>query len=321
MKLATQKNNTRDGQLLVVSKDLTRATTVTDIALTMQQAIDGWHEITPKLAKVYQYLNENLNAGFKLDIKTLAAPLPRAYQWLDGSAYLNHAELLRRARGVEVPEIMYKEPLMYQGVSDNLLGPIAEFNFKEEWGIDYEAEIVVVTTDVPMGITKQQVSEKIILVGLINDISLRNLIFQELQKGFGFIQSKPANSFSPVFVTLDEIDEYWHENKIHLPLESYVNGKLFGEPNAGKDMFFDFADLIIHATKTRSLSAGTIIGSGTVSNYAANSGVSCIAEQRAKDIIEFSREKTPFLKHTDSVRIEMFDKNRQSIFGAIENYF
>lgn len=321
MKLATLKNTHRDGQLVVVSEDLTRAIKVPTITNTLQYALENWRTLSSQLAEIYRDLNSNSAAGFLLEIDKLAAPLPRAYQWLDGSVYLNHAELLAQARGEPLPELVYKEPAMYQGVSDNLLDPIAHVKFEEEWGVDYEAEVVVVTDDVPMGVSKSEVANKILLVGLVNDISLRNLIPQELSKRFGFLQSKPANSFSPVFVTPDSLGKYWSENKLHLPVKSFINDKLMGQPNAGVDMFFDFADLIVHAAKTRNLSAGTIIGSGTVSNYDPSAGVSCLAELRTKEVIQYGTAKTPYLKAGDSVRIEVLDPENRTVFGAIQNYF
>lgn len=321
MKLGTLKNNQRDGQLVVVSEDLTRAITVSTIAETLQEALDNWRTLSSQLAEIYRELNSNSASGFLLKIDKLASPLPRAYQWLDGSVYLNHAELLAQARGEPLPELVYKEPAMYQGVSDNLLDPIAHVKFEEAWGVDYEAEVVVVTDDVPMGISKSEAANKILLVGLVNDISLRNLIPQELSKRFGFLQSKPANSFSPVFVTPDSLGNYWNESKLHLPVKSFINDKLMGQPNAGVDMFFDFADLIVHAAKTRNLSAGTIIGSGTVSNYDPRAGVSCLAELRTKETIQYGAAKTPYLKAGDAVRIEVLDPENRTVFGAIQNYF
>lgn len=319
MKLATLNTNNRDGQLIVVSRDLERAIAVPAIANTLQQAIDDWKQTAPKLNQVYEKINNDTNVGDFFNVNKLSAPLPRAYQWLDGSVYLNHVELMRKARVAPIPEIIYKEPLMYQGISDNLLGPTATICMQEEWGIDYEAEIVVVTNDIKQGSAKSEMAGKIILLGLVNDISLRNLIPTELSKSFGFLQSKPANSFSPVFATPDELGDAWVDFKLHLPLLSYVNYELFGHPNAGNDMYFDYGDLLTHACKTRSLSAGTLVGGGTVSNYDEQTGVSCLAELRSKEMIKYGEAKTPYLQQGDCIRIEMLDEKGKSIFGAIEN--
>lgn len=321
MKLGTLQNNRLDGQMVVVSDDLKRYIAVPNVSNTLQETLDFWPYRYQHLHSIYLSMCADTSFGYDLDFKKLASPLPRAYQWLDGSAYLNHAELIAKSRIAVLPEILYKEPMMYQGVSDNLLPPIAETKFPEDWGLDYEAEVVIVTDKVPMGISKKEAAEKIALVGLVNDISLRNLIPQELEKRFGFLQGKPANSFSPVFVTVSDLRDNWADNKLQLPVRSYVNGKLMGQPHAGKDMFFDFADLIVHAAKSRSLSAGTIIGSGTVSNYDPEAGVSCLAELRAKEFINEGAAKTPYLKRGDVVRIEVLDKHGKSVFGAIENTF
>ncbi len=320
MKLATLRNNSRDGTLVVVSRDLTTAVTVPDIAMTLQQALDDWHTCQPALETIYQRLNRGEIAN-TLDFaaQTVAAPLPRAYQWADGSAYVNHVELVRQARGATLPENFWHDPLIYQGGSDHFLGahdpiPLIDPN----WGLDFEAEVAVITTDVPMSATRDTAHHCIALVMLVNDVSLRNLIPNELAKGFGFFQSKPATSCSPVAVTPDELGTAWDGCKITLPLITHLNGSLFGAPNAGDDMTFDFPTLIAHAAKTRQLIAGSIIGSGTVSNYDRSRGASCIAEVRMLEILAHGQAKTPFLQANDRVRIEMIDARGQSIFGHIE---
>lgn len=320
MKLATLKNHTRDGQLIVVSKDLSRAAVVPDIANTMQQALDNWAEIAPQLQEYYQRLNDGLiKNSLVLNQQQLASPLPRAYQWADGSAYVNHVELVRKARGAELPPNFWTDPLMYQGGSDSFLGPKENIPLKNtEWGLDFEAEVAVITHDVALGASSDLAARSICLLMLVNDVSLRNLIPTELNKGFGFFQSKPSSAFSPVAVTPDELEEAWDGKKVHLPLITHYNKKLFGNPNAGVDMTFDFPTLIAHAAKTRPLIAGTIVGSGTVSNLDRSKGSSCLAEKRMLEIIQSGTAITPFMKIGDEVRIEMFDKNNQSIFGAIE---
>lgn len=320
MKLATINNHTRDGQLIVVSKDLTKAVAVPDIAFTMQQALDDWHLNQPKLAHVYQQLNQGLIPN-SLDFneQSLLSPLPRAYQWADGSAYVNHVELVRKARGAEMPENFWHDPLMYQGGSDSFLKPHEAIPLLDEsWGLDFEAEIAVITTDVPLNATTHTAKQAICLLMLVNDVSLRNLIPNELAKGFGFFQSKPSSAFSPVAITPDELDEAWDGAKVHLPLHTFLNGQLFGAPNAGVDMTFDFPTLIAHAAKTRPLSAGTIIGSGTVSNYDRSKGSSCIAEKRMLEIVASGSATTPYLKSGDTVKIEMLSKHGSSLFGSIE---
>ncbi|MCM8541743.1 MAG: fumarylacetoacetate hydrolase family protein [Lentisphaeraceae bacterium] len=320
MKLATLKDNTRDGKLIVVSRDLKRAVSVEDIAPTMQNAVENWKSVSPKLKKVYEKLNaQAIENVFKLEVDKLNAPLPRAYQWADGSAYVTHVELVRKARGAELPKSFWKDPLMYQGKSDHFIAPQDPIYVEDEsWGIDFEAEIVVITNDVPMGINKKSAANHILLIGLVNDVSLRNLIPGELEKYFGFFHSKPACSLSPVLVTPDELGESWADGKVHLPLLSTLNGKIFGQPNAGVDMTFNFPKLISHAAKTRKLCAGTIIGSGTVANADESCGSSCIAEKRMREKIKFGEMKTPFMKHGDHIRIEMLDEKGKSIFGAID---
>ncbi len=320
MKLATLKSDGRDGTLVVVNRALTKAVKAENIALTLQAALDNWVVISPKLTK----LAEELEAGkakdsFALDVAQLHSPLPRAYQWADGSAYVNHVELVRKSRGVEMPESFWTDPLMYQGGSDSFLGPREDIVLGDEaWGIDFEAEVAVITDDVPMGVTAEQAKKHIQLVMLVNDVSLRNLAMAELQKGFGFFQCKPASSFSPIALTPDELGKAWDGGKLHLPLITHYNGQLFGKPNAGIDMVFDFPTLIAHAAKSRELEAGTIVGSGTVSNKDRSVGSSCIVEKRLLEKMEHGEIKTPFMHFGDTVKIEMLDEKGASLFGAIE---
>ncbi len=320
MKLATLRTGARDGELIVVNRQLTRAVKVPHLALTLQAALDKWSTVEDKLRATYKKLNTGGCAeDFALDALTLESPLPRAYQWADGSAYVNHMELVRKARGVEMPENFWTDPLMYQGGSDAFLGPKDPILVANEaWGIDFEAEVGVIVNDVRMGITPDEAKASILLVLLINDVSLRNLIPAELGKGFGFFQSKPSSAFSPVAVTPDELGAAWDGGKIHLPLITHFNEKPFGMPNAGVDMTFDFPSLIAHAAKTRPLSAGAIIGSGTVSNVDRSKGSSCLAERRMLEIIKDGKATTEFMHFGDRVRIEMFDEENQSIFGAID---
>ena len=321
MKLGTLRNDTRDGALCVVSKDLKHAVVAFDIAPTLQAALDDWDFLSPQLQSLYEELNRNPSGSrvFEVDFTKFASPLPRAYQWADGSAYVNHVELVRKARGAERPPEFWKDPLMYQGGSDAFLGPTDDIVMdSEDWGIDLEGEVAVITDDVPMGIPEKKAGDRIRLVMLVNDVSLRNLIPQELAKGFGFFQSKPSSAFSPVAVTPDELGEAWDGGKVSLPLVVHLNGEPFGRPNAGIDMTFEFPKLIAHAAKTRPLGAGAIIGSGTVSNKDRSSGSTCLAEKRMLEIIESGEAKTPFLKFGDRVRIEMLDASGHSIFGAID---
>ena len=320
MKLGSLKEGGRDGTLVVVSRDLTRAVRATSIAPTLQRALEDWSNAAPRL----NALSDALDAGnaedvFDLDVAALAAPLPRAYEFVDGSAYLPHVERVRRARGAEVPESFYTDPLMYQATSAGFNGPRDPVRVVDEaYGIDLEAEIVVVTDDVPMAVTPEQAAPHIQLVGLVNDVSLRNLIPGELAKGFGFLQSKPRSTLSPVFVTPDELGADWRGNKLHLPLVTHINGAWFGAPEAGVDMQFDFAQLVAHAARTRPLSAGTIVGSGTIANQDTSKGASCFAEKRTVETLEQGKPVTPFLAFGDLVRIEMLDRDGASIFGAIE---
>ena len=320
MKLASLKEGGRDGTLVVVSRNLERAARVPDVAATLQAALDDWRAAEKLLRDAYDALNDGkIDGAFPFDAHRVASPLPRAYQWADGSAYLSHVERVRRARGAEMPESFRSDPLMYQGGSDALLGPtdpiVAEL---EEWGIDLEGEVAVVTDDVPIGVAAAEARRHIVLVMLANDVSLRNLIPAELAKGFGFFHGKPPTAFSPVAVTPDELGAAWDGERIHLPLRSFVNGSPLGRPDAAKHMAFGFPALIAHAAKTRPLSAGTIIGSGTVSSYDPSVGVSCLAERRTIETIENGAAVTPFLRFGDRVRIEMLDGEGRSIFGAID---
>lgn len=320
MKLGSLKEGGRDGTLVVVDRTLKRAVRADGIAATLQQALDDWSNAAPRLNALYQALLEGRADGaFDLDVAMLAAPLPRAYEFVDGSAYLPHVERVRRARGAEVPQSFYSDPLMYQATSAGFHGPRDPIPAaSEEWGIDLEAEVVVVTDDVPMGVSPATASGHIQLVGLVNDVSLRGLIPGELAKGFGFLQSKPRSALSPVFVTPDELGEAWRGSKLHLPMRTWINGRWFGEAEAGVDMQFSFADLVAHAAKTRPLSAGTIVGSGTVANEDTGKGASCLAEQRTVETLRDGKPATPFLKFGDTVRIEVTDAGGASIFGAIE---
>ena len=329
MKLASLKEG-RDGRLVVVSRDLTRYITAEPAARTLQQALDDWGRAAPHLAEIADGLEQNPGNGERFRERAVSSPLPRAYQWLDGSAYLNHVELVRKARGAEVPASFFTDPLMYQGGSDAMVAPRDPIVLADvSWGIDCEAEIAVIVDDVPMGIDAKAAQEHIKLVMLVNDVSLRNLVAPELSKGFGFVHSKPPTAFSPVAVTPDELGSAWRDAKLHLPLLTLINGKPFGQPDAGQDMTFDFGQLIAHAARTRSLTAGTIVGSGTVSNKGPGGtpgkpvpqggrGYSCIAEIRTVETILEGGPKTPFLDFGDKVRVEMKDARGHSIFGAIE---
>lgn len=320
MKVGSLKEGGRDGTLIVVSRDLARAVRADGIAPTLQRALEDWSNAAPRL----NALSDALNAGeadgaFALDMQALASPLPRAYEFVDGSAYLPHVERVRRARGAEVPESFYVDPLMYQAVSAGFYGPRDPVRVpSEDYGIDLEAEVVIVTDDVPMAASPEQAAGHIQLIGLVNDVSLRNLIPNELAKGFGFLQSKPRSALSPVFVTPDELGDAWRDNKVHLPLVTHINGAWFGAPEAGVDMQFDFAQLVAHAARTRPLSAGTIVGSGTVANQDTSLGASCFAEKRTVETLETGKPITPFMRYGDVVRIEMRSRDGADIFGAIE---
>ena len=320
MKLATLNDGTRDGQLAVVARDLKTAVLADVIAPTLQAALDDWAFIAPQLVELSHLLNSGrATRSFEFDPANCMAPLPRAFQWADGSAYVNHVELVRKARGADMPDSFWEDPLMYQGGSDDFIGPTSDIVLAhEEWGIDFEAEVAAITGDVPMGITPDQAQLHIRLLMLVNDVSLRNLIAPELTKGFGFVQSKPASSFSPVAVTPDELGEAWKDGKVHLPLRSTWNGKLVGQPNAGVDMVFNFPQLIAHLCKSRNARAGTIVGSGTVSNKDAKKGYSCIAEKRSLEMIADGVASTPFMLFGDTIRIEMLEDSGKSLFGAID---
>jgi fumarylacetoacetate (FAA) hydrolase len=321
MKLASLKHG-RDGRLVVVSRDLKSCIAVPEIAPTLQAAMDSWSRVSPDLARIYDRLNAGTAPGAHgFDPKACASPLPRAYQWADGSAYVTHVELVRKARGAEMPPSFWTDPLMYQGGSDSFIGPTDDIIAGDEaWGIDFEGEVAVITDDVPYGADAAEAAKHIKLLMLVNDVSLRNLIPAELAKNFGFFQSKPASAFSPVAVTPDELGSAWRENKAHLPLQVWLNDTKFGEPDAGVDMTFDFAQLVAHAARTRELVAGTIVGSGTVSNKTGNVGSACIAERRTLETIESGKPMTPFMKFGDRVRIEMRDAASHSIFGAIDQH-
>ena len=329
MKLATYKNDTRDGQLMLVSRDLAVTCAVPDIAATMQQLLDNWHQLEEPLRQRYEALNDRQTEHEDFVQNRCESPLPRAYQWADGSAYVNHVELVRKARGAEMPESFWNDPLMYQGGSDDFIGPRDDVLLpSDEWGVDFEGEVAVVTDDVPMQCSAADAASRIRLIMLVNDVSLRGLIPGELAKGFGFFQSKPASSFSPVAVTPDELGDAWQDSKVHLPLRSTYNGQLFGKPEAGDDMTFNFGQLISHAAKSRNLGAGAIIGSGTVSNKQGTEhgsavadgglGYSCLAEVRMIETIRDGKPKTPFMQFGDKIKIEMLDTAGNNIFGTIE---
>ena len=320
MKLATYKDGSRDGQLVVVSRDLSTAHYATGIASKLQQVLDDWNFMSPQLQDLYETLNSGkARHAFPFEPAQCMAPLPRAYQWADGSAFINHVELVRKARNSEVPETFYTDPLMYQGGSDDFIGPRDNVVVASEaFGIDFEAEIAVMTADVGMGATETQAIDGIRLVMLANDVSLRNLIPAELAKGFGFFQSKPATAFSPVAVTVDELGDAWQGGRLHMTLQSTWNGRKVGMCEAGPEMTFHFGQLIAHICKTRNVRAGSVIGSGTVSNKDWTHGYSCIAEKRAIETIEGGAPKTEFMKFGDTIRIEAKGKDGQSVFGAIE---
>ncbi|MEE4205112.1 MAG: fumarylacetoacetate hydrolase family protein [Erythrobacter sp.] len=330
MKLATLQDGTRDGKLVVVSRDLTRCCAADNIAPTLQAALDNWAEASPKLEVLARDVEHEAVPCERFHEREAHSPLPRAYQWADGSAYINHVELVRKARGAEVPESFYHDPLMYQGGSDGFLPPRGDIPLGDvAWGCDMEGEVAVIVDDVPMGVTPDEAAGHIKLVMLVNDVSLRGLIPGELAKGFGFFQSKPASAFSPVAVTPDELGEAWKDSLVHLPLMVDYNGEPFGRAEVGVDATFNMADLVAHAAKTRSLCAGSIIGSGTISNKDPDGGpgkpvadgglgYSCIAEIRMIETIRDGEAKTRFMAPGDTVRVEMRDKDNHSIFGAIE---
>ncbi|MBI1214273.1 MAG: 2-keto-4-pentenoate hydratase [Alphaproteobacteria bacterium] len=318
MKLASLKHG-RDGKLVVVSKDLSKMTDAGAIAPTMRAALDDWAACAPKLEQLYKDLESGKAPSQPFDAAQCASPLPRACQWLDGSAYVNHVELVRKARGAEMPPSFWTDPLMYQGGSDSFLGPREAIAFPDEsGGIDFEGEVAIITDDVPMATPAEDAASHIKLLMLVNDVTLRFIAAPELAKGFGFVQSKPSSAFSPVAVTPDELGDAWKDNKVCLPLVSHWNGEKFGSPDAGADMVFDFAQLLAHAARTRPLGAGTIIGSGTVSNVDRSKGHSCIVEKRMMEKVAGGEFVTPFMKFGDTVKIEMFDASGKSVFGAIE---
>jgi fumarylacetoacetate (FAA) hydrolase len=331
MKLASLKGG-RDGRLVVVSNDLTRYTEAHRVAPTLQAALDDWDWAEPHLRELAQSLEVGAVPVGRFHERDCASPLPRSYQWADGSAYVNHVALVRKARGAEMPASFWTDPLMYQGGSDSFLGPRDDILLAddEKWGVDMEAEVAVILGDTPMGVSPEEARGCIRLVMLVNDVSLRGLIPDELAKGFGFFQSKPSSAFSPCAVTPDALEPFWRDAKMGAPILVSLNGRLMGKADAGVDMTFDFGQLVAHAAKTRALAAGTIIGSGTVSNRDANEGpglpiaegghgYACIAEQRTVETIRHGKPATPFLKAGDTVRIEMMDAKRKSVFGAIEN--
>ena len=319
MRLATRSNGTRDGELVVVAKDGKSCTPAGLIAPTLQQALDRWEETEPALRGLAEKLDSGALEGEPLDFSALMAPLPRAYEWIDGSAYINHIVLVRKARGAEPPETLETDPLVYQGGSGVLLGPRQDIPLPDpEWGCDFEAEICVILGDTPRGVTAAEAGAHVKLVTLCNDVTYRNLIPPELKKGFGFFQSKPATGFAPFAVTPDELGASWREGRVHLPLRTQLNGELAGDPHAGPSMHFSFFDLVQHVTRTRSFTAGTILGSGTVSNEDEARGVSCLAERRMREILRDGKPSTRFLEVGDRVHIDLLDESGRSICGAIE---
>lgn len=319
MKLATLRDGTRDGTLLVVRRDNQMYVPAGDIARTLQAALDDWDRVAPALAALYERLNRGEVAGQPVDVQALHAPLPRAYEWIDGSAYINHIILVRKARGAEPPATLRTDPLVYQGGSGVLLGPTDDIVLaNHEWGLDFESELCVILGDTPQGTRAADAGRHVRLLMLCNDITLRNLIPAELNKGFGFFNSKPASAFSPFAVTPDELGDAWQDGRVHLPLMTTLNGTRVGEPDAGPEMHFSFYELIAHIAKTRSFTAGTILGSGTVSNADRAKGISCLAERRMIETIDTGKPATPFLSGGDAVTIEMLDRAGQSIFGKIE---
>jgi fumarylacetoacetate (FAA) hydrolase len=319
MKLATQRDGTRDGRLCVVSRDGSRLTPAGEVSATLQSALDAWEDCEPRLRTLADRLERGEIAGDAVDPARLGPPLPRAYEWIDGSAYINHIILVRKARGAEPPATLEEDPLVYQGGSGVLLGPRDDIPLRDEkHGLDFEAEVCAVLGDVPMGTTRKDAARHVRLLMLANDVTLRNLVPPELAKGFGFFQSKPATAFSPFAVTPDELGHAWREGRVHLRLRSIYNGELVGDPEAGPEMHFSFHDLIEHVTRTRALTAGTILGSGTVSNRDRARGISCLAERRMIEAIERGTPETPFMKVGDTIAIEMLDREGRDVFGRIE---
>jgi fumarylacetoacetate (FAA) hydrolase len=318
MKLGTLNDGTRDGQLVVISRDNQRCKATTDVARNLQEALDNWDRCEPALQKIYAGLNAEKTAKV-LDLSKFRSPLPRAYEWIDGSAYINHVVLVRKARGAEPPETLRTDPLIYQGGSGVFLDPTQDIRLDDmSWGLDFESEVCVVLGDTPQGTKAEAANKYIRLIMIANDVSLRGLIPNELAKGFGFFGSKPATAFSPIAVTPDELGSAWKDGRVHLPLRTIYNGKEFGNPSAGPEMHFSFFDLIQHIAKTRSFTAGTILGSGTVSNEDRARGSSCLAEKRMIEAIDLGKSTTPFMAVGDTVEIEMFDANGTSVFGKIQ---
>ena len=319
MRLATRRDGSRDGALLLVDRSGTRCASAQPIARTLQAALDQWANAEPALRERALLLDSGALPWEPLDVRTLAAPLPRAYEWADGSAYLNHVRLVRRARRAEVPPTLATDPLVYQGGSGVLLGPTDDLVLPDpEWGLDFESEVAVVLNDVPQGTLAQEAASRVCLLLLANDVSLRNLIPAELAKGFGFFQSKPATAFSPFAITPDELGEAWRDGRVHLPLLTRYNGKQVGRTDAGPEMHFSFFQLIEHVARTRAFTAGTLLGSGTVSNEDATKGFSCLAEQRTREVLEHGKAVTPFMAVGDEVEIEMLDATGRSLFGRIQ---
>ena len=320
MKLATRDNGTRDGELIVVSRDNKTGVSITAIAPTLQALLDDWGTLAPQAQMVSDMLNKGEKDGaFPVDEAELRSPLPRAYAWIDGSAYINHIVLVRKARGAEPPATLETDPLVYQGGSDTFLDPRGDIPVRDlSWGVDFEAEIAVITDDTPEGVTPEAALDHIKLLMLVNDVSLRNLIPAELGKSFGFFQSKPSSAFSPFAITPDELGDAWQGGRVHLPLVSHLNGDKYGDPDAGPEMHFSFGQLIAHIAKTRSLGAGTILGSGTVSNKDRSRGSACLAEKRMIEKIDTGEFKTPFMQYGDTIRISMCDKDGNNLFGTIE---
>lgn len=318
MKLASIKSNNRDGSLIVVSSDNKWAVSASSIVKSLREAIENWSSVQPVLENLYKELNTSkLSSAFIIEEEQLCSPLPRSFAWIDGSAYIQHIKLVRKARGAPLPETLETIPLIYQGGSDTFLGPYDDIPQEDfSHGTDFEAEVGVITNDVPIGITPEKALDHIILFVLINDISLRGLIPEELKRGFGFFQGKPSSSFAPFTVTKEELGEDWKEGRIHLPMLVDFNGKFFGQASAS-EMHFHFGEIIAHAAKTRNLSAGTIVGSGTVSNQDTSAGCSCIAEKRMLEKINTGKAKTDFMKVGDWVKIEMINKSGKNIFGTI----
>ncbi|MDE3269314.1 MAG: fumarylacetoacetate hydrolase family protein [Pseudomonadota bacterium] len=318
MRLATLADGSRDGKLIVVASRRDEYVAASNIAPTLQMALDNWDKCEPALQLLAQQLNSGQLVGDKIDVRMLASPLPRAYEWVDGSAFLHHVRLVRKARGAELPATLLEDPLVYQGGSGHFLAPTSDINIiNSEYGYDFEAEVCVVLADTPLGTSAAHAHAQVRLFMLVNDVSLRGLIPAELAKGFGFFISKPASAFSPYAVTADELGDSWREGRVHLPLLTKLNGKQFGNPNAGVEMHFSFADLIAHISKTRAFTAGTIVGSGTVSNSSAGVGSSCLMEKRMLETIATGKASTPFLQRGDRVEIEMCDADGRSVFGKI----